>query len=147
MSADFLRVRPDTPVRGAQQLMRSANMRDLVVMEGERLAGVLSQLDLYLIQSLSGADPESAVVEEAMAPHPYVVGPEAPVQEVARTMWKERCGSAVIVDQEKVIGIFTIFDALHALSQVVSPEHDDDQEADAVTVGESHPNESRNAGA
>jgi CBS domain-containing protein len=137
MSVDFLRVRPDTPVRGAHQLMRSANMRDLVVMDGERLAGVLSQLDLYLIQSLSGADPESAVVEEAMAVHPYVVGPDVPVHEVAGKMWRERCGSAVVVDQDKVIGIFTLLDALHALSQLGASEADDDEETDAVTVGES----------
>jgi acetoin utilization protein AcuB len=122
MSADFVTVRPDTPVPAASVLMRSTQMRDLVVTDGDRLVGVVSQLDLYLIRTLSGADPEGAIVEEAMAAQPYIVGPDASLEEVARTMWKDRCGSAVVIDQEQVIGLFTIFDALEALSRVLATE-------------------------
>ena len=61
--------------------MRSSNMRDLVVMDGDKLAGVICQLDLYLIQSLTDADPQSAVVEEAMTAQPYVVAPDAALGE------------------------------------------------------------------
>jgi CBS domain-containing protein len=124
MSADFVAVRPDTPVPAASVLMRSAQMRDLVVTDGDRLVGVVSQLDLYLIQTLTGADPEGAIVEEAMAAQPYIVGPDASLEEVARTMWKDRCGSAVVIDQEQVIGVFTIFDALEALSRVLAAEEE-----------------------
>jgi acetoin utilization protein AcuB len=137
MSTDFVRVRPDAPVREAHALMRSANKRDLLVMDGERLLGVITQLDLYLIQSLTDADPGSAVVEEAMSAQPYVVGPETALEEVARTMWKERCGCAVIVDQEQVIGIFTGVDALEALSQVLGGE--DDEEASGAPIVEATP--------
>ncbi len=132
MSAEFGRVRPDTSLRGAHALMRSAATRELIVMEGDRLAGVLSQLDLYLIQSLSDADPESAVVEEAMAAQPYVVSPDASLREVARTMWKERHDSAVVVEQEQVIGIFTSGDALHALAELLASENDEEAEIDTA---------------
>jgi len=122
---DFVRVQPDTSVAGARALMRSSNMRDLVVMDGDKLAGVLSQLDLYLIQTLTEAEPESAVVEEAMATQPYVVRPDVSLAEVVHTMWKERYGSAVVVDEEQVVGIFTTADALLALSQVLAAETGD----------------------
>jgi acetoin utilization protein AcuB len=135
MTADFIQVRPDTPVRGAHALMRSSNMRDLVVMDGDRLAGVICQLDLYLIQSLTDADPESAVVEEAMTSHPYVVAPDVSLEQVARTMWTERYGSAVVVQDDRVVGIFTIADSLRALSQVLSADSDDGQtEAPTIEV-------------
>ncbi len=112
--------------------MRSAATRELIVMEGERLAGVLSQLDLYLIQSLADADPESAVVEEAMAAQPYVVSPDTSLREVARTMWKERHDAAVVVEQEQVIGIFTSGDALHALAELLASENDEEAEIDTA---------------
>jgi CBS domain-containing protein len=127
MAVDFVRVRPDTPIRGAHALLRSANMRDLVVMDGGRLAGVVSQLDLYLLESLRDADPESALVEEAMAPQPYVVAPDVSVGEVARTMLNRRCGAAVVVDRDEVIGIFTHLDALRALAEVLVSEGDEER--------------------
>ncbi len=133
MTSDFNRVRPDTPVQGAHALMRSTNMRDLVVMDGDKLAGVICQLDLYLIQSLTDADPESAVVEEAMTTQPYVVAPDVSLEQVARTMWTQRYGSAVVVQDDRVVGIFTIADSLRALSQVLSAD-DDDEQTNASTV-------------
>lgn len=132
MTADFIRVRPDTPVRGAHALMRSTNQRDLVVMDGEKLAGVICQLDLYLIQSLTDADPESAVVEEAMTTDPYIVSPDVSLEQVARTMWTERYGSAIVVQDDRVVGIFTLADSLRALSQVLSGN--DEGQATASTI-------------
>jgi CBS domain-containing protein len=122
MSEDFVRVDPATPVKGAHALMRSSKRRELIVMEGQRLAGVLSQLDLYLIETMTWADPASALVEEAMTSSPYVVGPDVPLQEVAYTMWKDRHNSAVVADAGQVIGIFTFADALRALFSVLGPE-------------------------
>jgi acetoin utilization protein AcuB len=110
-------------------------MRDLVVTEGDRLLGVVSQLDLYLVQTLTPTDPESAVVEEAMTPQPYIVGPDAPLEQVARTMSRERCSSAVIVEGERVIGLFTISDALSAIQQLLDEE-------DAEEVTSQHPSAS-----
>src|ERR1700687_651210 len=106
MTADFIRVRPDTPVQGAHALMRSTNMRDLVVMDGEKLAGVICQFDLYLIQSLTDADPESAVVEEATTTQHYVVAPEVSLEQVARTMWTQRYGSRGVGQGGSGVGVF-----------------------------------------
>ena len=46
----------------------------------------------------------------------YVTGPDATVDEVASHMAKHKYGSAIVVEQGKVIGLFTTVDALAALS-------------------------------
>ncbi len=115
----------DTPVRGAHAVMRSANVQHLVVMDGERLAGVVTQRDLYLIETLIEADPQSAIVEEAMAAEPYVVAPMTPLREVARTMWREGYSYALVVTNQQVVGIFTAIDALHALGDLLSLDTDE----------------------
>ena len=100
----------------AHQLMREKGVRHLPVVDGARLVGVVSQRDLYLLETLKGVDPATEAVEEAMTPDPYTVRPETPLGEVAQAMADGKYGSAVVVDKGAVIGVFTTVDALRALA-------------------------------
>lgn len=122
MRAEVPRIGRESSLLDARELMRTANVRHLLVMEGEGLAGVISQRDVYLLEALQNAEPERATVEEAMDSEPYTVSPAASLEEVARRMWTQRSTSAVIVDGTEVLGIFTTSDALRALAEVLSLE-------------------------
>ncbi len=121
---EFMSVAPvvvasDRTLAEAHRLMRERNIRHLPVVDGGRLVGVVSQRDLYLLETLKGVDPGTETVREAMAPDPYAVPPDAPLEEVAAAMAERKYGSAVVVDRGSVIGLFTTVDALHALAAVV----------------------------
>lgn len=103
----------------AHQIMREQNIRHLPVVDDGRLVGVVSQRDLYLLETLQGVDPGAETVEEAMSPEPFAVSPDAPLDEVALTMAKHKYGSAVVVDQGVVVGLFTTVDALRALAALL----------------------------
>jgi acetoin utilization protein AcuB len=120
MTAEPVRIPRDMPLAAAHALMRSARVRHLVVTDGARLVGVLSQRDVYLMETLRGAEPEEASVEEAMVGTPYAVPADAPVAGVARAMWEQRIGSAVVLEAGAVVGIFTRTDALRALAEVLT---------------------------
>ncbi|HEY6105033.1 MAG TPA: CBS domain-containing protein [Anaeromyxobacteraceae bacterium] len=103
----------------AHQIMREGDIRHLPVVDDGRLVGVVSQRDLYLLETLRGVDPGAETVEEAMSPEPFAVSPDAPLDEVALAMAEHRYGSAVVVDQGVVVGLFTTVDALRALAAVL----------------------------
>ncbi len=103
----------------AHQIMRERNIRHLPVVDEGRLVGMLSQRDLYLLETLKGVDPATEVVAEAMSPEPFTVRPDAPLEEVALAMARHKYGSAVVVDQGAVVGLFTTVDALRALATVL----------------------------
>ncbi len=103
----------------AHQAMRERGVRHLPVIEEGRLVGVVSQRDLYLLETLRGVDVGRELVEEAMSDEPYVVGPDAPLEEVAEAMASRRHGSAIVVEQAAVVGIFTSTDALRALAALL----------------------------
>jgi len=103
----------------AHQIMRERNIRHLPVVDDGRLVGVVSQRDLYLLETLKGVDPAEETVEEAMSPEPFSVSPDAPLEEVALAMAEHKYGSAVVVDQGVVVGLFTTVDALRALAAVL----------------------------
>ena len=100
----------------ARQLMRERGIRHLPVVDQGRLVGIVSQRDLYLLETLKGIDPASETVREAMRQDPFTVSPDASLGEVARAMADRRYGSAVVVDRGVVVGLFTTVDALRALA-------------------------------
>lgn len=109
----------DHTLAQARQIMRELGIRHLPVVDGDRLVGLVSQRDLYLLETLRGIDPASETVREAMRQDPFTVSPDAPLGEVARAMADNRYGSAVVVDQGLVVGLFTTVDALRALAGVL----------------------------
>ena len=108
------------PISIAQGLMRQRGIGHLPVLDGERVVGILSERDILLVESLPGVNPTDLRVEEAMAPSPYEVTPDAPLAEVVSTLLDRRIGSAIVVDQDRVTGVFTTVDALRALADLLA---------------------------
>jgi acetoin utilization protein AcuB len=50
----------------------------------------------------------------------YAVPPDAPLDEVVDTMAEKRYGSAIIVQNNRVVGVFTTVDACRALSELLN---------------------------
>jgi acetoin utilization protein AcuB len=100
-------------------MMRKHDVRHLPVLSGGRLIGLLSLRDLHLIETLTDSLPDEVTVEEAMSPDPFSVSPDAPVDEVAQVMAQKRYGSAVVIDGNQVVGVFTAIDGLRALAEVL----------------------------
>src|SRR5579863_1999586 len=105
----------DQPLSVAHERMRSHGVRHLPVLDGGKLAGILSQRDALLVETLRDVDPATTPVEEAMSTDVYVVSPNTPLEEVAGAMADHKYGCAVVVDDDRVVGIFTTVDALRAL--------------------------------
>lgn len=103
----------------AHRLMREHGIRHLPVIEDGHLEGVVSERDLSTIEVCRDVTPEATSVEEAMMPVCFTVSPDAKLDEVAERMYEHRWGSAVVVDEGKVVGIFTTVDALRALVKLV----------------------------
>jgi acetoin utilization protein AcuB len=111
----------------AHQTMRERGVRHLPVVDDGKLQGVVSQRDLYLLETLRGVDVGRELVEEAMSDEPFVVAPDASLDEVAEAMANSKHGSALVVDGAMLVGIFTSTDALRALVTLVrrrAPGHD-----------------------
>jgi acetoin utilization protein AcuB len=110
---------PTQSLAAARQLMLEHGVRHLPVLDGGRLSGLLSERDLLLVESMPSVLPASVKVEEAMAQDVFAVGPDEPVADVAGTMIDRKIGSAVVMEDERVVGVFTTVDALQALRELL----------------------------
>ena len=113
------RIAPDQTLSEAHKIMRENSIRHLPVIGGGRLVGILSMGDLHLVETLKDVDPETVPVEDAMTPKPYTVKPETPLATVVRTMAAHKYGSAVVVEKDIVVGVFTTNDALRVLADLL----------------------------
>lgn len=112
-------IESDASLMAATRLMREGGFRHLPVVAGERLLGVITQRDIQLVETFDNVDAEKITVAEAMTEKPYAVSPETPLDEVVATMAEHKYGSAVVVQNTKVVGVFTTVDACRALSELL----------------------------
>lgn len=107
----------DQTLTVASELMRKHKIRHLPVLRGGSVVGILSQRDVALICGLPQVDPNEVPVEDAMSEQLYSVSPDTPLDEVAATMAAHKYGAALVLgERDRVVGVFTTIDALHALA-------------------------------
>jgi len=107
---------PDESVITAYERMLEHDVRHLPVLRADELVGVLFKSDLKLVHSLSREVLRPIQVQSVMVTEYYTVSPDQALDVAAREMSKRKWGSALVVDQGKVVGVFTTTDALRALS-------------------------------
>ena len=112
----------DQPLATAHEMMRAHRIRHLPVLRAGKLVGLLSQRDLYLVETLRDVDPAKVRVEEAMSQKAYAVGPGTSLDRVSERMAAKKYGCAVVMEGGEVIGIFTTTDALRALTSLLRDE-------------------------
>lgn len=115
-------IEADRSLADAHRLMREKGIRHLPVTRAGSLVGILSLRDLHLVKAFREVDPAKITVENAMTPNPFTVSPDAPLAGVARTMARNKWGCAVVIEEERVVGMFTTVDALRLLAELLEPE-------------------------
>ena len=109
----------DQTLAVAHEKMRAFGFRHLPVLDGGKLVGIVSQRDLFFVETLRDVDPATVTVDDAMSSDVYVVPPERALGEVAARMVERKYGCAVVAKDGDVIGIFTTNDALRVLVSIV----------------------------
>jgi acetoin utilization protein AcuB len=105
----------------AHDLMRTHRIRHLPVLAGDKLVGIVSQRDLMLIETLPGVNPAEVPVEDAMTRDVFVVQTTTPLAKVTAEMADRKRGSAVVMQDDRVVGVFTVTDACRVLARLLGP--------------------------
>jgi acetoin utilization protein AcuB len=120
MTTDVQTIGDQQPMSIAHGMMREQGIRHLPVLHQGKVVGILTDRDLRLVETLRDVDPTKVAVSEAMTPDPYVVAPDAALDEVVSTMAAKKYGSAVVSDHGHVVGIFTTVDACRAFAELLT---------------------------
>ncbi len=105
-------VAPDSSVYDALKLMAEKDVGSLVVLEGDRLAGIFSERDYARKVILFGKSSRETQVREIMTEKVLCIGPDATMKECMALMTDKRVRHLPVLDGKKVIGVISIGDAV-----------------------------------
>jgi acetoin utilization protein AcuB len=109
----------DQLLKLAHERMQQFGVRHLPVLDRGVLVGVVSERDVALINALSHDQVDTITVEEAMSEEPFSVAPDDDLVSVCRRMADHKFDCAVVMDHNKVAGVYTTTDALHMLASLL----------------------------
>ncbi len=106
---------PDATVFEALEKMASKQVGALVVMDGEELAGIISERDyarkVILLDRLS----KKTGVREIMTSEVVTISPSATLQDCMSTMTDHRFRHLPVIDDGRLVGVVSIGDVVKAV--------------------------------
>jgi CBS domain-containing protein len=117
-------------LRAAAERMWRHQTGSLLVMDHDRLAGIVTERDLLRAVAL-GADPGNVTVQDAMTTAVFTARPDLPLQEAARIMASRWIRHLPVVEQGRVLGVVSMRDVAGVFAALApggtSVEHEFDQ--------------------
>jgi acetoin utilization protein AcuB len=110
----------DQTFHKADTMMRDLGIRHLPVLIGGQLKGIVTDRDVRFLQSFKGFDIKTTKIEDCSVTEVFTVSPSAPLDEVCAMMAENKYGCALVVDNQKLVGIFTWIDALRAMQEILN---------------------------
>lgn len=124
MTANPVTIHPESSLKAAVDAMRTVDCRQLPVVEGGRVIGIITERDVRLAIHAPNEDMEFTqhqeltqfAVGEFMTSDPKFVGPAMSVADVAEMLRRMKVGALPVVENKELIGIISISDCLACLS-------------------------------
>ncbi len=133
MDRDLLPISPDESCDRALAIMEAAGVDDLPVLEGNRLVGMVNELDIRRRAPQETAAPSRASTQDNLFPHvrisgvmtyaPAAVRPQASLAEAVTLMREKAARSLPVVEDGRLVGVVTIRTLLSALLDLLSNHH------------------------
>ena len=113
----------DVSLEKAEKMMNELRVRHLPVLDGGKLVGIVSDRDIKMVETFKDVDISKVKVSDAFTPDPYITKPDSKIDEVAEYMANHKYSCVLVVDNHKLVGIFTWVDALHAMKELLSQRY------------------------
>ena len=117
-------IRPEAPVLDAIRLMAEAHIGAVLVMDGPRLVGILSERDYARKVVLQGRSSSDTPVSEIMTPNVLTTWSLDTSDRCMQTMTEHRIRHLPVIDGDEVVGIVSIGDLVKAVIEDQQAELD-----------------------
>lgn len=107
-------VAPEDTVLDALRVMAEQNVGAVLVLDGEKLVGMLSERDYARKVVLMGRSSRESAVADVMTTHVVCVAPQRTIDECMGVMTDRRLRHLPVVDHKRVVGVVSIGDLVKA---------------------------------
>jgi CBS domain-containing protein len=118
VSSDATVIGLEASVADAAEALIANGVGSLVVVDGRKLAGIITERDV--VRTIAeGADPEEASVSDWMSDAPDTFSPDVDVEEAAAWLLEIGYRHMPVMDEGELLGVVSLRDILAAL---ISPQ-------------------------
>ncbi len=133
---DLMTIDPETvtqemPLREVVTAMNRANIRQVLVVDGKKLVGIVTDRDVRLVVNspLTTEEPldrldllNDFTAQDCMTPNPRSVSPETPIHKVAELLSMYKFGALPVVKNDEFVGVITVTDLLNQMALMPETE-------------------------
>ncbi|MBI5507146.1 MAG: CBS domain-containing protein [Deltaproteobacteria bacterium] len=114
---EVISIDPGATIRRAAELLDRSGIGALLVKDGERPVGILSERDIVRRVVAKGRDSETVLVSEIMTREIVVLKHTASVDQAMAVVTAKRCRHLPVVDQGKVAGMVSSGDLMRFVTR------------------------------
>ena len=107
-------------IRVALELMKTHKVRAVLVIDDDRLVGIISQGDCAIRAFLAGRDANTTAVSEVMTPNPQTVKLGDPMELCMGLMANRGFRHLPVIAQDRVVGVISIGDVVKQMMNELS---------------------------
>jgi CBS domain-containing protein len=113
--SEVITIESGASVYGAIEMMAENGIGALMVMEGNRPVGLISERDYARKVILKGRSSRETEIREVMTTHVYCVRPDQTVEECMALMTDKRVRHLPVIEDDRVVGIVSIGDLVKSI--------------------------------
>lgn len=117
IDAETYSIAPDATVWDAIKLMSDKGVGALLVTEGDRLVGIISERDYMRKVALMGRASQTTAVRDIMTPNPLTVTPDQSMDVCMELMTEKRIRHLPVVENGKIFAMLSIRDLLENIME------------------------------
>ena len=116
MTKDVVKIDGDRTVFEASRIMSEKSVGSLIVVDGPRPIGIVTERDLVSRVLAEPFDPRRVLVRDIMTTPVFSITPESTLREAAETMIQYRVRRLPVIASSVLVGIITASDLAKALA-------------------------------
>lgn len=120
MSKDVKVVQPNSKVREVVAKMNKFNIGSIVVVQGEKPVGVISERDILRRVVEPCLSPEALTARQVMTSPALTINETASIEEAAKLMAKKKVRKIPVMNEQKLVGIVTFTDIVNKVLTTIS---------------------------
>ncbi|WP_017569594.1 CBS domain-containing protein [Nocardiopsis halotolerans] len=117
MSSPVRTVSPDTSLRQVAEIMRDADVGDVVVTQDDRIIGILTDRDIVVRCVAEGGDPAQHTVNDVCSSEVATVPPQSGIADAVHVMRTSAVRRLPVVDGTRVVGVVSMGDLARAVDE------------------------------
>jgi len=119
MTKNILVIHPDTAIKDAAKIMAQRRVGSLIAVEGNKLVGIITELDIIWKVVAGDLDPKITLVRDVMTKEVVTVKANQTLEEATQIMVENKIKKLPVLEGDKLVGIITATDLISVQPKMI----------------------------